>query len=350
METPDINSLKCSNGELALELLPKMEDMTWDRFGELWIKNAESNLAFADSGRSIAELCNSDLMEGSSAVVIAAGPSLKRKNPAQILIGSDYNGTVVATESAMSYCLRNGLIPDLVVTLDPHHDRVVRWFGLPDLTETKLKEDDYFARQDQDDAFADEMRANEEIIELLEIYGNKIKIAMSTSASQSVVKRAIETGMDIFWWNPMIDDPDESNSKTTKLQNKNGFPAINAGGNVGTACWLIADAVLEKRHVALTGVDFSYYDGTPYRNTQYFHEAVNLVGEENLDSLYLRIYNPYVDAWFFTDPAYMWYRQAFLEMQKEAECVTYNCTEGGVLFGKGIKCMPLANFIKQLKQ
>ena len=116
----------------------------------------------------------------------------------------------------------------------------------------------------------------------------------------------------------MIDDPDLPDSKTEALQKKNGFPAINAGGNVGTACWVMADALLGKRHVALTGVDFSYYDGTPYRNTQYYYEAVNLVGEENLNSLFVRIHNPHLDSWFFTDPAYLWYREVFLEMIEEA--------------------------------
>jgi hypothetical protein len=169
---------------------------------------------------------------------------------------------------------------------------------------------------------------------------------MSTSASQPVVQRAIEAGMDIYWWNPMVDNPDLPNSKTTALQMENGFPAINAGGNVGTACWMMADAVLGKQQVALTGVDFSYYDGTPYRNTQYYHEAVNLVGEENLDLLFVQIHNPYVNAWFYTDPAYMWYREVFLEMVLDGECTTYNCTEGGILFGDGIEFLPFTDFLK----
>jgi hypothetical protein len=95
----------------------------------------------------------------------------------------------------------------------------------------------------------------------------------------------------------------------------------------------------------LTGVDFSYYDGTPYPNTQYYREAVELVGEENLGSLFIRIHNPHLDQWFFTDPAYMWYRQCFLELVPDPDCQTYNCTEGGILFGPGIDFIPLSAFL-----
>jgi hypothetical protein len=143
----------------------------------------------------------------------------------------------------------------------------------------------------------------------------------------------------------MYDDPDQPESTTRRLYELNGLPCVNAGGNVGTACWMMAHAVLQKRHVALTGIDLSYYDGTPYRNTQYFHEAVALVGEDRLDALYPRIWNPYLQKWFFTDPAYFWYRQIFLEMVQDADCLTYNCTEGGILFGDGVQFITLEDFL-----
>ncbi len=325
-----------------------MQDMTRDRFGDLWLANAEANLAYIGaSGQSIAALQGATLGGGDSAIVIAAGPSVKRKNPAGVIKETGYNGSLIVTESAVSYCLRSGVVPDLVVTLDPHVERVVRWFGDPNLTLEKLSKDDYFARQDQDDAFADEMRANEEILGLLDQHGKDMKIALSLTSSQPVVQRALESGMDVYWWLPMLDDPDVDNSVTADLQMRSGLPSINAGGNVGTACWMLADVLLGKKHIALTGVDFSYYDETPYRNTQYYYELINVVGEENLDSLFVRIHNPFEDAWFYTDPAYMWYKQCFLELLEDAEGETYNCTEGGILFGDGITVVPLREFIER---
>ena len=129
---------------------------------------------------------------------------------------------------------------------------------------------------------------------------------------------------------------------------ENRLPCVNAGGNVGTAAWMMAHAVLGKKHVAVTGMDFSYYGDTPYRNTQYYYEAVDLVGEENLDSLYIHIHNPHTGMDFFTDPAYMWYREAFLELAKDADCKTYNCTEGGILFGDVIEFLPLSDFLQRI--
>ena len=145
----------------------------------------------------------------------------------------------------------------------------------------------------------------------------------------------------------MYDEPSDPESITRKIYDLNGFPCLNAGGNVGSACWMMSDAVLGKRHVALTGVDFSYYADTPYSKTQYYHEAVDLVGEENLDSIFMHIFNPHLKASFYTDPAYMWYRNCFLEMAKEAECITYNCTEGGILFGENILFVPLESFLNR---
>ncbi|EME70554.1 hypothetical protein H261_07988 [Paramagnetospirillum caucaseum] len=334
-------------GELGRKLVANMERMTRDRIGGAALDNARFNLRFKDHGQSLAALRKEKVGENDAAIVIAAGPSVKRKDPLRAIRESGFKGAVVCTESALLYCLRNGVVPDLTVTLDPHATRIVRWFGDTRLTPEKLGADDYYRRQDMDPAFADEMKANQEIMGLLNEHGSKIRIALSSSASEAVVERVMETGMQVYWWNPMLDDPDTEGSKTRELYALNRFPCVNAGGNVGAACWMMASAVLGKKQVALTGMDFSYYGDTPYRNTQYYHEAVSLVGEENLDSVYIRIPNPYTGTEFYTDPAYMWYRETFLQMAGDAhpECQTFNCTEGGILFGDPIVFEPLADFL-----
>jgi len=334
-----------TQSNIGLQLVQKMGELTWDRHGPMGVANAKRNLAFRDQGKSLAALRKEQLGEGDTAIVIAAGPSLKRQDPAKTLLERNYKGAIVTTESALLYCLRQGLVPDLTVTLDPHATRIVRWFGDPHLTRESLKADDYFSRQDMDKAFADEMAANQEILSLLNTYGPRIRIALSTSASQAVVDRVLESGMQVYWWNPMFDDPDAPDSITAELQAMNRFPCVNAGGNVGSAAWMMAGEVLGKPKVALTGVDFSYYDETPHRNTQYYKEAVALVGEDNLDQVFIRLFNPHVNAWFYTDPAYMWYRESFLEMARDAEYQTFNCTGGGILFGDAIAVCPLSEFL-----
>ncbi len=338
--------MKEGPGELGQKLVANMPALTQARIGELGYQNALRNQPLLGRGKSLRALRGQFSDKGDHCIVVGAGPSLHRRRVAERLRELRYQGTLIATESAMSYCLRNQLIPDLVVSLDPHAKRIVRWFGDPKLVPEDIAKDDYFSRQDMDPAFADELRSNLQMIELLNQHGKKMRIALATSASEAVVDRVIETGMEIFWWNPMYDDPNAPDSVTAKLQALNRMPCMNAGGNVGSACWMMADAVLGKKHVALTGIDFSYYGDTPYRSTQYYRDAVDLVGEEALDSIFMRVFNPHLEAWFYTDPAYMWYRNCFMEMVGDASCKTYNCTEGGILFGDNITFLPLDKYVQ----
>ncbi|MDD1623127.1 MAG: DUF115 domain-containing protein [Methylococcaceae bacterium] len=322
-----------------------MEQLTAWRTQDETLSNVQRNLDYRHYGQSLKMLAQQSLGDDDRALVIAAGPSVKRQNPAQMILGADFKGAVIATESAMLYCLRNGIIPDLVVTVDPHASRIVRWFGDPDLTDHHLRQDDYFSRQDMDEQFANQMRANEDVYKLVNQYGPRMKIALSTSASEKVVKRVIEAGMDIYWWNPMLDDPDQEQSISRKMMQLNGFPSMNAGGNVGTACWMMADAVLRKQDIGIVGMDFGYYAEVPYQQTQYYYELVDLVGEANLDSVFMKVFNPHLQQWFYTDPAYMWYRQSFLELVENTESQTFNCTEGGILFGDKVKFIKLVEFL-----
>ena len=92
-------------------------------------------------------------------------------------------------------------------------------------------------------------------------------------------------------------------------------------------------------------MDFSYYADTPYNATQYYHEIVALVGLDGLEQMFMKLHNPHTDTWFYSDPAYMWYREAFLDMAADADCETYNCTGGGILFGDSINFLPLSEFL-----
>lgn len=332
-------------GAILLELVREMPRITSDRIEALALENARRNKPLIEQGKSIRALRDIQIGEGDSAVVVAAGPSSHRNKPAEILKASGYRGAIVATESAIFLCLQANLIPSLVVSVDPHPDRIVRWFGDPNLP-AKI-EDDYFRRQDLDESFAREHEHNKTMLDLLDRYGPQLRIALSSSASQAVVQRVYEIGMDVYWWNPMLDDPDQPDSITRALCLENKLPTMNAGGNVGTSSWMMAHAVLDKKQVALTGIDFGYYPETPYRKTQYYNDALALVGADRLDEIFIKIFNPFTKSWFYTDPAYYWYRQVFLEMLHDADCTTYNCTNGGILIGGGIILEDLMQFIRR---
>ena len=335
-------------GVLGYAIASDLERLTLEKIREVGLSNARLNAARIETGQSILELRSTDLVDGDTALVIAAGPSLHRTNVADRVKAISFKGPIIATESAMAYCFRNGLVPDLVVTLDPHPKRIVRWFGDPALTHKDLQDDDYFRRQDMDPRFADnELRLNAELSELVDRHGPHLCAAVSSSSSQAVVQRVYDSGMAAYWWNPYYDDYDLPDSLTRKIHGLNGLPCLNAGGNVGSAAWVIAHAVLQKQRVALVGIDFSYYADTPYEHSQYYNELVDLVGHEQLDEVFVRINNPYLNAEFYTDPAYLWYRDVFLRMAQEAPCETFNCSGGGILFGQGIEFTSLEKCLGQ---
>lgn len=332
-------------GSLGRGITARMADLTLEKVAGHGLANARANAAAIAAGQSVIELRRTPLVEGDTALVVAAGPSLHRQDTAGELLRAGFRGTIVATDSGMGWCLRNGIVPHLVVTVDPHPERIVRWFGDPALDGEKLARDDYFARQDMDPRLKDAWRANRELMELLARHGPAIRIAVSSSAATTVTARIAETGMSAFWWNPVYDDWDAPDSLTRRLHALNGLPCVNAGGNVGTACWVLAHAVLGKRRVGLVGVDFGYYPDTPYSSTQYYKEILQLVGPERLDEVFVRVENPHTGGSFYTDPAYLWYRDSFLEMAREADCETHNCTGGGTLFGPSIRWTSLSEFL-----
>ena len=333
-------------GGLGRRIASSLERITLHKVREEGFRNAAINQPRIATSQSVLALQNGPLAEGDSAIVMAAGPSLHRRRVAEQIKASGYRGVIVATESALGYCLRNDLVPDLIVTLDPHPTRIVRWLGDPALSEARLGADDYFRRQDLEPHLAgDQFAANQELLELVNRFGSRVGAAICTSAAPEVVDRIYGSGMSPYWWNPFYDDYDQPESLTRKIHQMNGLPCLNAGGNVGSAAWVLASAVLGKKTVAVVGMDFGYYHDTPYDKTQYYREIVDLVGPDRLDEVYVRIHNPHVGTDFYTDPAYLWYRDSFLEMVRQVDCRTVNCTEGGILIGEGLTVMPLAEFL-----
>jgi hypothetical protein len=230
-----------------------------------------------------------------------------------------------------------------VVSVDPHPDRIVRWFGNPALTAAPA--DDYFRRQEMDaEHRQDELGANRALVELVDAYGPKIKVAAATSAAPAVVERCEQARMELYWWNPMYDDYDRPDSLSRRLWKSNGLPCLNGGGNVGTAAWVLTHAVLGKKRIGLVGIDLGYAPGTPYEQTQYYPELRELLGDRYKEA-FIHTADPATGEVWFSDPAYHWFRDVFLEMAREADCETFNCTEGGLLAGQGVTTVSLDGFL-----
>lgn len=284
-----------------------------------------------------------------SGVVISAGPSVHKQDSINRILKAKYKGSIIAVDGCYIACLKAGLIPDYVVTLDPGASRVVRWFGDPDF-EKNSEGDDYFVRQDLDVEFRKNSIAhNKENIRLVNKYGPQTKAIVATSAPHTVVNRLIEAKFDMYWWNPLVDNPLQENSLTKKLYDMNGLPCMNTGGTVGTAAWVFAASRLNIPHLAVVGMDLGYYEETPIEQTQTYYELVARHGSlEGVEKYFAEFVFPLTGKKYYTDPTYFWYRNNFLDLLKQAGTVkTYNCTEAGTLVDPIIPCMSFDEFLRK---
>ncbi|SEK49337.1 Protein of unknown function DUF115 [Colwellia chukchiensis] len=317
--------------------------------GKAWhsddlIINAKNNVE--PDQKSLKDLPPLSAAKQQQAIVISAGPSLHKKNQLEKIKASHYQGTIVAIDGSLVKCLKQGIIPDYVLTLDPHPTRMVRWFGDDNFIE-HTKNDDYFSRQDLDINFRNNSIAeNEANIALINQYAPQIKLIICSSAPKNVVKRAKEAGFQMYWWNPIVDDPQQAQSLTRAIYQINKFPCMNTGGNVGTAAWVFTNAILNIGRIALTGMDLGYHLDTPVEMTQTYYELQEFANSpEEFNAFFPKFTYPATGEVFYTDPTYYWYRHNFLQLLEKAAGETFNCSEAGTLFADNLPCMPLNEYI-----
>tara|TARA_A100001011_G_scaffold386498_1_gene462440 strand:+ start:131 stop:1141 length:1011 start_codon:yes stop_codon:yes gene_type:complete len=332
---------------LFFEKLQKKIKKTTDKslINEL-LKNIKRNSKITNKHFSIKKLRGENFGNRKIALVISGGPSLRKNNHIKIIKKFRKKFIIICADGSLFYLLENNIIPDLVVTLDPHKTRIVRWFGDKNLKKKDIQEDDYFKRQEIDIKFRNELKVNKKILKLTNKFGKNLKILACTSSSESVVKRVIEIKSKIYWWNPFIDNPKKKDSLSKKIFRLNKLPLINSLGNVGSACWVIAESVLGCKKIAMIGLDCAYYPGTPLKATQYYDVLTKTFGEENLKKFYKKIYNPRIKKYFFTDHVYFWYKSLLLDAIKESKAKTFNCTNGGIIYEKPVITIKLEKFVK----
>lgn len=326
-------------------MVEKVGDISFHLHAERLLTHAKRG--WDPKAKSLRDLPPLALEKKTKAVVISAGPSLHRKDSVRRLLAQKFSGLTVAVDAAMVKCLKQGLVPDYVVTLDPHPTRMVRWFGDPDF-EKHSAADDYFQRQDLDVEFRkNTILENQKNIELINHHGPRMKALVSSSAPANVLSRIKSAGFETYFFNPLVDDPETNHSLTRKLSAINGFPCVNTGGNVGTCAWIMAATVLRIQSIGLLGMDFGYYHDLPRRETQKYYELLEfLQDDEDLDAYFPPFTYPGTGEMMYTDPTYYWYRQNFLELLPLVSAKTFNCTEGGTLFSDQLPCCSIEEFLQ----
>ncbi len=272
-------------------------------------------------------------------LVISAGPSLHRGALLEIIKAHRKTLCLVATDGAYVKCLRAGIVPDWTLTLDPHPKRMVRWFGDPSLAEHQA-EDDYFKRQDLDEAFrTDAERTNAENIRLVDSFASVSKLAICSTSPANVEART--RGMERYWFAPIVDNPAAAGSITREIAAITRLPSLNTGGTVGTAAVMFAHCVLAAPRIAVVGMDLGYARDLPLNRTQSWNM---LKDKPNVRDYYPAVYHP-VWGECYTDPTYAWYKQNLLALLKSAGRTLYNCTGHGALFGAHVECLTIEEFL-----
>jgi len=226
---------------------------------------------------------------------------------------------VVATDGAYIQCLKRGIKPDWVITIDPHPTRIAVLFG----AESK---DDYFERTRADHGFA-ALESNRRLID-----ANRAPLVIACSAPQSVVERT--AAFERYWFVPLVDDPAHA-GLTSQMVDATGAPALNTGGTVGTAAWVFARCVLGSPDIAIVGCDFGYPIGTPLANTQ----------EAKLTGCDPMLYPGFPERGYYTSPTYWWYRQNMLDLLDAADATITNCSGAGLLYGERVREMKLEEWL-----
>ena len=330
--------------DLFDEVVESISEIGVDWHTQTILTRATENARVID--KTIRDLPTLESAKRSRAVVVSAGPSLHRTNALDTLAKSDFDGAIVAIDGSYIKCLQAGVVPDYVLTLDPHHSRIVRWFGDPDF-ETNVANDDYFSRQDLNVDFREQsIVRNQENIRLVDEYAAQTKLIMACTAPANVVERASNAGFDTYWWMPLVDDPDQAESLTSQMREITRLPAFNTGGNVGTAAWVFARCWLGIEQTAVLGMDLGYPPGTPYQQTQTYYELRERFGEAfSPKNCFPVIPSPATDEPWFTDPTYYWYRKNLLDLLSSNQIELINCTEGGTLHGPYVKLVQLKHFL-----
>lgn len=298
-------------------------------------------------GKTIRELAPLSDKKAASAIVVSAGPSLYKNDIITRIKKSGFEGSIVAIDGSFARCIKAGLQPDYVLTVDPHPTRTVRWFGDPEF-EKNSEGDDYFRRQDLDIAFrSNSIEENRKNIELVNSHSKGTKLIICSTAPESVVARVREAGFDAYWWAPLVDDPGAQDSLTRAIVKETNLPAMNTGGTVGTAAWVFASAVLKIPRVAVVGMDLGYYKAdTGYELTQTYYSLLDTVGADHIHEYFPEFRYPLTGERFYTDPTYYWYRGNLLDLITASGTTVYNCTGGGILFGDGVECLELEDFTR----
>lgn len=319
-----------------------MEKLHYTESFDDWVQNFAMNLnhIWEESSARTLSIDASD-NNYNSAIIIGRGPSIKKHKHLELIANSDYKGSIICGDGALIPALRAGITPDkfpkfYVLTIDPLERQKTLY----------------------DDLIVDE-------------YGKMINGIFSVVAHPSAASRARQAGIKMHWVHSLF-DYNEGKKSFNQLSaimvraknHKDGLPAIQTGGNVGTAAWFVAWQILKCNVIALVGINHGWEEDDPWEkiithgrtdDPKMYGTNVSVDIDKNSPSfqkLFKKIFNPEFNCYCIVDPLYQFYSNALKEFiaRSPSWLTTINATEGGSIFGERIKCMRLQEFLDKYKK
>jgi hypothetical protein len=310
-----------------------MKSYFYDNYYEMWVQNFALNIQNIWSESSAKELFpnENDLNKiPHSVIVIGRGPSIKEKNHLEILAKSNFKGIIICTDGELIDALKAGVTPDkfpnfYVVTIDA-----------AEIIKTLY-----------DDPIVDK-------------FGNKIKGIFTTVTHPKTLERARQANIKVHWLHALFDLSEGKKSfnqiSALMTRSKNhirGLPAIQTGGNVGTASWFIGWKILKCNQIILIGINHGWTEDDPLELIMSHGNSTNSIdidqNHPNFQKLFPTIYNPDFDCNCILDPVFQYYSNALKEFisRSPKSVFTINATEGGSIFGERITSMKFNEFLKK---
>lgn len=294
---------------------------------EDWVRNFALNLKNIWNGKNVKELSQNTTSKSCSGLVIGRGPSIRKHNHLELLSTSKFKGPIICSDAGLPSVLEAGVTPE-------KYDLYVLTIDAQEIQKYGYEHD------------------------LSKKYGNGIKCILSTTSHPKVFEAVKNAGMDIYWVHTLTDYNSNKNSfnriqgiMTKALDNEKRIPAIQTGGNVGTAAWILAWSILKCSHVGMIGIDHGYDANTPW-NEIYIHGGHPFPKDTDQNSeafkrAYPTIFNSGFNCYCKQDPLFVYYSNALKDFIHSAKdkVNTINVTEGGSIFGENIECITFKEFL-----
>jgi len=254
-----------------------------------------------------------------SAIVIGAGPSLKEYNHLKILAESDYNGVIITTDRILVECIKNGVIPDFVCSVDA--DPTIPTFYHHELVNKRKK---------------------------------KISAILSTVVDPLLLK--VFKGKKYFF-HPTFDDMKNLTSLTRAVHYMTRNIIIPSIGDVGSNCWYLAK-FMECDPICLIGMDHSELNIEDLGDYQQMKENLKKLPKKQFEIIkknsFKKGYNRYFKNWFWTGPIWRSCTELFLyhikNFSKKTNKKTINCTGRGAIQADFIDSMKFEEFLEKYKR